>query len=226
MGQVYWNAWVWGWDASLNETENTSPGLARQYLDRALERPTATAYQLASDISLYARKFDDSLDFARLAVEFAPSDPASHMVMAEALIYGGRPGEAIPWIEAANRLARDASRQSTPYNAWVLGMAFFGEAMYPEAIALFEDALARNPRDFGPAAPLAAAYAHLAEAATGEAAESHRAKAKAALEIYVGGTPHASIDQMRIYWPFRDQEDEERLTEPLRAMGLPESASG
>ena len=30
------------------------------------------------------------------------------MVMAEALIYGGRPGEAIPWVEAANRLGRDA----------------------------------------------------------------------------------------------------------------------
>lgn len=226
MGQVYWNAWVWGWDSSVNETEDTSPGLARQYLDRALERPTATAYQLASDMSLYARKFDDSLVFARLAVEFAPSDPASHMVMAEALIYGGRPGEAIPWIEAANRLGRDASKQPSPYNAWVLGMAFFGEEMYPEAIALFEDALARNPDDFGPAAPLAAAYAHLADEASGEAAEQHRAKAKAALDFYVGGTPDASIDQMRIYWPFRDQEDEERLIAPLRAMGLPETASG
>lgn len=226
MGQVYWNAWVWGWDASVNETERTTPGLARQYLERALQRPTATAYQLASDMSLYARKFDDSLNFARLAVEFAPSDPASHMVMAEALIYGGRPGEAIPWVEAANRLSRDASKLTSPYNAWVLGMAFFGEAMYPEAIALFEDALARNPDDFGPAAPLAAAYWHLAEAASGEAADAHRAKAKAALDFYVTGTPDATIEEMRLYWPFRDRKDEERLTSPLRAMGLPETASG
>ena len=228
MGQVYWNAWVWGWDSSLNETEDTTPGIARQYLDRALERPTATAYQLASDISLYARKFDDSLDFARLAVEFAPSDPASHMVMAEALIYGGRPGEAIPWIEAANRLGRDASKQPPPYNAWVLGMAFFGEDMYPEAIALFDDALARNPRDYGPGAPLAAAHWRLAEAATGDAAEAeeHRAGAKAAFDAYLKGTPDATIEQIKVYWPFRDVEDEERLTVPLRALGLPEVPSG
>jgi class 3 adenylate cyclase/TolB-like protein len=226
LGQVYWNAWVWGWESSLNESEATAPGLARQYLERALQRPTATAYQLASDISLYARNFDDSLNFARLAVEFAPSDPASHMVMAEALIYGGRPGEAIPWVEAANRLGRDASRRPPAYNAWVLGMAFFGEAMYAEAVALFEDALNRNPDDFGPSAPLAAAYAHLAETASGEEAERYRAKAKAALDFYIGGTPGASIDQMRVYWPFRDQEDEDRLTEPLRALGLPETASG
>jgi len=226
MGQVYWNAWAWGWDSYLNETEDTTPGIARQYLERALQRPTAAAYQLASDINLYARRFDDSLDFARLAVEFAPSDPASHMVMAEALIYGGRPGEAIPWVEAANRLGRDASRHAPPYNAWVLGMAFFGAEQYREAIALFEDALARNPEDFGPAAPLAAAYWHLAEAAEGEAAEADRAKARAALDTYVGGTPGATIAEMRIYWPFRYARDEERLTEPLAAMGLPEAAHG
>ena len=82
------------------------------------------------------------------------------------------------------------------------------------------------PDDFGPAAPLAAAYWHLAEQASGEAAEAHRAKAKAALEFYAGGTPDASIDEMHLYWPFRDPDDEERLTAPLRAMGLPESASG
>jgi TolB-like protein/class 3 adenylate cyclase len=226
MGQVYWNAWVWGWDSALNETEATTPGIARQYLERALERPTATAYQLASDINLYARRFDDSLSFARLAVEFAPNDPASHMVMAEALIYGGRPGEAVPWIEAANRLGRDATKQAPPYNAWVMGMAFFGEGQFGEAVALFEDALARNPNDYGPAAPLAAAYWHLAAAASGEAAEGHRAKAKAALDFYVSGTPDATIEQMRIYWPFRNQEDEDRLIAPLREMGLPEGASG
>ena len=228
MGQVYWNAWVWGWESSLNETEDTAPGIAQQYLGQALDRPTATAYQLASDISLYARKFDDSLDFARLAVEFAPSDPASHMVMAEALIYGGRPGEAIPWIEAANRLSRDASKQPAPYNAWVLGMAFFGEDMFPEAIALFDDALTRNPRDYGPGALLAAAHWHLAEAANGDAAraDEHRAKARAALDAYLKGTPDATIGEVKLYWPFRDADDEERLTAPLRALGLPEGASG
>lgn len=226
MGQVYWNAWVWGWESSLDESEATAPGLARQYLERALSRPTAPAYQLASDINLYARRFDDALDFARLAVEFAPSDPASAMVMAEALIYGGRPGEAIQWIEAANRLGRDASGQPPPYNAWVMGMAFFGEDMFPEAVALFEDALARNPEDFGPAAPLAAAYRHLAEAASGAEADRLHAKAKASLDTYVGGTPDATLAQMRLYWPFRYPEDEQRLIEPLRAMGLPEAPSG
>jgi tetratricopeptide (TPR) repeat protein len=148
------------------------------------------------------------------------------MVMAEALIYGGRPGEAIQWIEAANRLGRNASGQPPPYNAWVMGMAFFGEGLFPEAVALFEDALARNPEDFGPAAPLAAAYWHLAEAAKGAEADRLHAKAKAALDAYVGGTPDATLAEMRLYWPFRYPEDEQRLTAPLRALGLPEAPSG
>lgn len=86
--------------------------------------------------------------------------------------------------------------------------------------------MARNPEDFGPAAPLAAAYWHLAGAASGEEADRLMAKAKAALSFYVGGTPDATVAEMRIYWPFRYSEDEERLIAPLRAMGLPEATSG
>ena len=106
-------------------------------------------------------------------------------------------------------------------------MAFFGEDMFPEAIALFEDALARNPHDYGPAAPLAAAYWHSRKRPPAtRRGRRHRAKARAALDAYIRGTPDATIDQMRLYWPFRDSEDEERLTGPLRALGVPEAPSG
>ena len=57
-------------------------------------------------------------------------------------------------------------------------------------------------------------------------ASEHRAKAKAALDAYLKGTPDATIEQVKLYWPFRDIEDEERLTAPLRALGVPEAPSG
>lgn len=223
IGQVYWNSWVWGWESYVNETIDTAPGLAKQFLQKALERPTATAYQLGSDMNLYARKFDDSLKFARLAVDFAPNDPSSHLVMAEALIYSGRPAEAIPWVEAASRLERNAAKEPPPYNVWVLGMAFFGQGMFDEAIALFDSALQSNPDDFGPAAPLAAAHWHLAESAGADTdtGAGHREKAKAALATYYEGSPDANIEEVLIYWPFRHKEDEERLVGPLRALGMP-----
>lgn len=225
IGQVYWNAWVWGWESSVGETFETAPKLANDYLRRALERPSATAYQLASDMNLYTRKFDDSLEFGRLAVEFAPSDPSSHLVMAEALIYSGRPAEAVAWIEAANRLERDAAKEPPPYNVWVLGMAFFGQGQYPEAITLFDNALRANPEDFGPAAPLAAAHWHLAESENGPGADEHRKKAEAAIATYYAGWADANIEEMIVYWPFRDKADEERLTAPLRALGMPAAPS-
>ena len=194
---------------------------------RRSKQPSATAYQLASDMNLYTRKFDDSLEFARLAVEFAPSDPSSALVMAEALIYSGRPAEAVPWIEAANRLERDAAKEPPPYNVWVLGIAFFGQEQYPEAITLFENALKANPEDFAPAVPLAAAHWHLAErAGTDEAAAAeHRKKATEALATYYAGWPEANIEEVIVYWPFRDKADEERLVAPLRALGMPAAPS-
>jgi TolB-like protein/tetratricopeptide (TPR) repeat protein len=228
IGQVYWNSWVWGWESYVNETIDTAPGLANRFLQKALERPTATAYQLGSDMNLYARKFDDSLEFARLAVEFAPNDPSSHLVMAEALIYSGRAAEAIPWVEAANRLERNAAKEPPPYNVWVLGMAFFGQGLFDDAIALFDGALQSNPDDFGPAAPLAAAHWQLAESAGAHAedAAAHREKAKAALATYYAGSPNANIEEILIYWPFRHKEDEERLVGPLRALGMPAKPPG
>lgn len=226
IGQVYWNAWVWGWESYVKETIDTAPGLANEYLQKALKRPSATAYQLASDMNLYARKFDDSLEFARLAVEFAPSDPSSHLVMAEALIYSGRPAEAVAWIEAANRLERDAAKEPPPYNMWVLGVAFFGQAQFAEAITLFDNALKSNPEDFAPAVPLAAAHWHLAQGAGETEAAAHMAKAEAALKTYYAGWPEANIEEVIVYWPFRDKADEERLVAPLRAMGMPAAPSG
>ncbi len=228
IGQVYWNSWVWGWESYVNETIKTAPVLANQFLQKALERPTATAYQLGSDMNLYARRFDDALEFARLAVDFAPNDPSSHLVMAEALIYSGRAAEAIPWVEAANRLERNAAKEPPPYNVWVLGMAYFGQGLFDDAIALFDSALQSNPDDFGPAAPLAAAHWQLAEIGGphAEDAAAHREKAKAALATYYAGSPDANIAELLIYWPFRNKEDEERLVGPLRALGMPAKPPG
>jgi adenylate cyclase len=231
IGQVYWNAWVWGWESYVGETWETVPGIVERHLQKALEKPTATAYQLASDVNLYARRFDDSFEFALRAIEFAPNDPNSHVVMAEALIYGGRPAGAIPWIEAANRLDRNAANEPPPYNTWVLGMAYFGQEMFGQAIDLFEEALEKNPDDFGPAAPLAAAHWHFAQAAekNGKGAEGeglagvHLEKAQAALATYYNGWPEANIEEFTVYWPFRDKADEERLAGPLRALAMPEA---
>jgi hypothetical protein len=76
---------------------------------------------------------------------------------AETLIYAGRPTEGRPWVELAMQL----DPLFPAYVDFVLGMSYFGEDAFEEATTHFNRALERNPEDFGPAAPLAAALIHL-----------------------------------------------------------------
>ena len=58
---------------------------------------------------------------------------------------------------------RDAPRSTLPaLHEFVHGFAEFGLERYDSAAELLQRALARNPEDFSPAAPLAALYVHLA----------------------------------------------------------------
>lgn len=209
IGQVYWWSWVYGWEDSVGETWETAPGRAEEYLQRALLEPNAVAYRLAADMNLYARRFDEALGFAQLAVEHDPNDVAGHIIRAETLIYAGRPTEGRPWVELAMRL----DPLFPPYVDFVLGMSYFGEDAFAEAATHFRRALERNPEDFGPAAPLAAALVHLGQ---------HEA-AKLAFDTYVAGWPEANLDDLVDYWPFQRLEDEERLTGPLIELGMPQS---
>lgn len=207
IGQVYWWSWVYGWEDSVGETWETAPGRAEEYLQRALLQPNAVAYQLAADMNLYARRFDEAIGFARLAVEHDPNDVAGHIVRAETLIYAGRPAEGRPWVELAMRL----DPLFPPYVDFVLGMAHFGQDDFALAVAQLERALERNPEDFGPAAPLAAALYHL----------GRHEEAKGAFASYLAGWPEANTDELVEYWPYQFAADEARLVAPLEALGLP-----
>ena len=104
IGQTYWNAWVWGWESNVGETWETAPGQAEHYLKLSMLAPTATAYQLGADVNLYARRFDEAIAFARLAIEYDPNDPVSHVKLAESLIYSGKPEPGQESIRTAMRL--------------------------------------------------------------------------------------------------------------------------
>lgn len=208
IGQVYWNAWVWGWESSVGETWETAPARAAEYLDLAMVAPSAIAYQLAADVNLYARRFDEAVAFARQAIEYDPNDPVSHVKLAESLIYSGQPAPGLDSIRTAMRL----DPFFRPYDTFVEGLALFGMDQFASAVPAFRRALERNPEDFAPAAPLAAALWRL----------GRKDEARLALDTYKAGWPEANIEEILIYWPFRSKADNDRLIAPLRAMGLPE----
>jgi TolB-like protein/class 3 adenylate cyclase len=211
IGLVYWNSWIWGWEASVGETWATAPVRAKEFAQRALRRPTATAYQLASQIDLYARRYEEARRFGELAVELDGSDPSSHIALAEAYVYTGEPALALAPLEMAMRL----DPLFPAYTEFVLGLATLGLDRLDAAAKLFERALERNPDDFAPAAPLAAIRLR----------QGRRQAAEEAFAIYRKGWPEANVEEFKIYWPYTERSDQERILGPLRALGLPETLS-
>lgn len=208
-GHAYLKSWAWGWEASVGETYLTAPKRAREFLDLAMKtQPSAIAHQLAAEIATYERDFEAALTEAEQAVSMAPSEINGLIGMAEALIFSGRPADALRYV----RTARLLDPLNPAYADYVLGLIYFGEDKFKESIPFFERALSANPDDFAPAAPLTAAQAHLGN----ELAMQH------ALGTYLKGWPEASIQEFREYWPYRDPADEARLLDGLRKAGMPE----
>jgi len=77
--------------------------------------------------------------------------------MARALIYAGRPKEAVDFIKKGMRLDPHSPGS---YLAW-LGVAHFAMEQLEEAVSLSERALRHRPEDYHVLTLLAAAYAHL-----------------------------------------------------------------
>ena len=209
IGHTYWKSWVWGWEASIGETYLTAPKRAEEFLAKAKEtRPTANAHQLAAELAIYDRRYAEAISEAEQAINMDPNETNGLIIMAEVLIYAGRPGDALQHVKTAILL----DPLNPAYANFILGLIHFGQGQLEESIPLFESALEANPDDFAPAAPLAAAHAHL----------GNDAPMKAALEIYLEGWPDANIQEFRDYWPYRAPEDEARLLDGLRKAGMPE----
>jgi tetratricopeptide (TPR) repeat protein len=102
-------------------------------------------------------KHDEAIAETERALALDPNDANSYIAMAYALIYIGKPKEAVDYIERAMRI----DPEYPAYYLFVLGLAHFGMEQLEKAAALFEKALERNPENYIALIPLAATYAHL-----------------------------------------------------------------
>jgi tetratricopeptide (TPR) repeat protein len=123
--------------------------------------------------------------------------------MAEAMIFGGRPKEAVQFIEKAMRLDPHSAA-----NLYIFGLAHFSMGQLDEATTLFERALKRSPLSRSWKAPLAAAYAHMGQ----------DEKAQAALGDYGGGL--YTVQDIMDLWPFNDMKVVERFANGIVKAGV------
>jgi adenylate cyclase len=122
IASVYWMSWWEGWNPTLGAGTYEAKNAAADHLERAMVDPTPLAYQVAAQMRLWEGRYDDAIAEAEQGVALDPNDADSRAMLAEVLIYIGKPEAALSAIEVARRL--------DPYNearyAYLEGFARFG----------------------------------------------------------------------------------------------------
>ncbi len=208
---TYWESEHNFWNPSLGVSWNEARMQAEIYLQKAMNNPTALAYQVASKIHVDQLEHEEAIAKAQRAIALDPNDGNSYLVTAYALIYAGRPKEALDFVQRAMRL----DPHYPAYHLFVLGLAHFSMEQFNEAAISFERALKRNPKNYVPLIHLAAVYAHL----------GREQEAAAAIEKLTKVLPIFSVDFVSSPWTskYKDPVDLDRLLDGLRKAGMPET---
>ncbi len=167
-----WLARTHVYDALYGWTEWPDRSLQRadELLQEAmsLEDTNALTHQLLAEFHLYNGRHDLAAMEADRAIELNPNQPSSHAIRGTILLTEGSTEEAIPFFETAVRFDPQID------NAYFveLGMAYYLEDRYDDAIGLLEGTRVRVPDYVYSYVVLAAIYVE-----TGQAADASNAAA-------------------------------------------------
>ena len=203
------------WRAKIGVQFQRARLLARKHLEIAMSKPTATAHVVASTMALIRRRFDEAKAHAERALSMDPNDPDAYRVMAELLLYTGRPKEAFEFVEKSMRL--DSHDISFDLDTMATAHLCLGE--YEKAITVAKKAIARYPDVFVYWWGLAISYAHL-----GRIQEAKSAYEKN-LTLWEGGFKPDLALQM-LYVPFKSAECADICAGGLIKAGCPGQPSG
>ncbi len=203
--ESYQNAW--DWSHVVGVSAEAMPGLAGEYLKEALKYPTPLAHQVASKWYVILLFSDESIAEATRAIALDPNDSVGYAAMATALIYSGKPGEAIDFVNKAIRF----DPHNTARYLFTLGMAYFGMEQFQQAVSVFERAFKLNPElGLVQRAYLTAAYMHLGEEERAMA-ELNRPEIKDVRELY-----DLYVKYEGAY--YKNSEDSSRLIDALQGV--------
>ena len=211
LAEIYRDSAAMGWDVR-GVSPDEAFWRAEQYLHEALKDPSPLAHQVASKMLSRQGHYDASIDEAKRAIALDANDPAGYMAMADALIWAGIPTQSVNFINKAMRL-------DPHYPAsYVLqsGLARFGLEQFDDAASALERAAKRNPSNYSVFTVLAASYGHLARKPQGQTAIDSANKWRRKT-----GRPPLTLAVVDL-WPYKEDNDRERLEAGLRKVGVPE----
>ena len=209
---TYWesahNLWTYNLGVSWVEAGNR----AERYLEMAMHNPSPLAYQAASRLHIDSQQHELAIAQAQRALALDPNDANSYLAIAYAVIYAGRPQEALNFIEKAMRL----NPHYPDYYLYILGLAHFHLDQYEEAVTLFEKAVKLNPVNYVPLIPLSAAQAQLGREQEAAATLDKLQKALPAI-VTIALVKRGSL------YSYKNTADRDRLLAGLRKAGMLES---
>ena len=174
----------------------------------AIDPSGGAPYNLLQNISLHRRRYDEAIAYGEKAVALAPNAAGIVAQFGRALVYAGRPEEALPVIQRAIRLSPFTPPNILRYE----GEAYHAMERYQEAIAAFERARARNPKSPQPLAWLAITYADMGRM------DEARAAAQEVLKLTPGFSAKGFVNGTMDY---KDRAKAEHALTTLRQLGLP-----
>ncbi|MFQ5938050.1 MAG: tetratricopeptide repeat protein, partial [Acidiferrobacterales bacterium] len=206
-------AWV-----NLNEYQYKFSDDPEKSLERAFElAQKSIALDDADDWShwalgvvyLYQRKFDESIAEYERALARNPNDADVLAHMGLALTFAGQPERAIQQLTRAKRL----NPNYPPWYPSILGFAYVVAKQYEPAIIALREQVNRMPDWPTPHRTLAVAYAQL----------GRQDDARGEVETLLKLDPQASIENVKLGLPFKDEGILEHFLGGLRKAGLPEA---
>jgi TolB-like protein/class 3 adenylate cyclase/Tfp pilus assembly protein PilF len=194
------------------ENRDTAFAAATESVNRAFASDSYEPWAFLAQAFVGLGNRDDQAAVAALteAVEASPNSAYAHALLGAVHAFGGRPAQAIEYIEQAQRLSpRDIFTEE--YQLFY-SFAHFQAGRYAEAAAAAERAIQLRPEH--PALYIMAAASY------GQAGEIE--KAKRMLARLLSLVPAISVGAIEGTFPYTLREDRARLAAGLRAGGLPD----
>jgi TolB-like protein len=201
------------WERELNMRRYMVESLMRESLDKALKKPTSTAYRVSAWMKVWDREYEGALEDTDMAIALDPNDPYNFNMKASILALTGPAKE----VEQNALLAIRLNPKSAGTHYRQLGKGLFHQDRFLEAADAFERALKLEPSYKWHYPYLIATYGHLGELAKArvllEKLEENRIKfGHEALAVQV-------ISGWSIY---TELSYKEKFLQGLRKAGMPE----
>ena len=198
-------AWLSGWDSSSEQLRHARE-LARKAV--ALEPDNFENHWCLAFAQLYSRQFDLAMATFENALRMNPHSTGLLNDMADALVFIGKPEEAIAYIQRAMRM----NPLSSDSLLWTLGIALYHAGRLDESMSALEKIV--NPPNLA-RRHLAAVYVRLG------AIE----KAKKTAGEFLLEDSEYTLEREKL-WPYRSPAMLEAFVQDLHMAGLPGKCHG